>query len=347
MKFLSVTVALLLVLPLRPLTAGEDLEKLRELFHQGDYDQARLIIPAALEEATRPDSAEIYFYEASAERVAELAEIKMMEVTRKFPDSPYSERALLRAAIYHFEINNFARSEFLLRKILKDYLLTPIEPEIRLWLGRNYLARGEHRSARVELRHGINSLPDFPQTSPWIKGELYYWLGEVCERAGDLDCARESFHQVALLEGKDPLALVSMARLAAVLEQKGENNEADVWRSKHRTAVDGTMLEDVSFRSSPDRINSPVRQPAERPPEPDSGGDVWIQVGSFSSRANADNLRQVLEDSGVESEVVRVKLDGNNYYRVRVGPYGSRTGALTMLRRLGDMGIEGRVLQGD
>jgi len=339
---------LCLCLSIPSVSAGENINRLRELFHQGRYNEADALIPAALREASRADSAEICYYEASAERVAELSEIKAMEITRKFPDSPYAERALLLSAVYQFEIENLAKSENLLRKILKDYLLTPIEPEIRLWLGRNYLVRGEFRSARVELLHGINSLPDFPQTPPWVEGELHYWLGETCERAGDMECALEAFQYVALQDVGEPLAACSMIRLADILERAGKKEEALIWRKRQRTIVDGKMLENAVLHSA--SKNTPVQQPAEQYREArtsETAPQFWVQVGSFSSRSNADNLGQTLTEQGLEVETERVILSGSNYYRVRVGPFSDREKGLDMLRRLRDMGIEGRVLSGD
>lgn len=329
------------------LSAGESIDRLRELFHNGRYEEAASFLTRALGEANKADSAEIYFYEASAERVAELSEIKMMEIIRKFPDSPYAERALLRSAVYQFELDNLAKSEHLLRQILKDYLLTPVEPEIRLWLGRNYLERGEFRSARVELQHGINSLPDFPQTPPWIEGELHYWLGETCELAGNTDCARDAFQHVSLLDASDPLAACSMVRLIDVIQKSGDKEEALIWRKRCKDLVSGTILETAVRSSSKKRPHISRDKTVADTQIPDDPERYWIQLGSFSSRSNADNLKQTLREDDLEAEIKRVKVGGRNYYRVRVGPYSSRQQALDMLRQMRDSGVDGRVLSED
>gem|GEM_PF-7077277 len=326
------------------LVASENLDRMRELYHQGRYDEAIELVPVVLKEATRSDSAEVLFCEASAERIAELAEIKFMEISRRFAGSPYAERALLKAAVYQYEIDNPARSEFLLRKILKDYLLTPLEPEIRLWLGKNYLKRGEYRSAQVELKHGINSLPDFPQTPPWVEGELHYWLGETCSRAQDYGCAREAYLYVTLLEEKGPLSVVSMAKLTSVLESMGAVDEAGRWRREFRESAKGTALEKMTVSRSQRR---PSESPVERVEDTATPPPVellWVQVGSFSSHANAESLAETIREKGIETEIKRMKMGGRNYFRVRVGPFEGRDEAIQMLRRLREAGIDGRVL---
>lgn len=337
-----------------PGIAGENLDQLREMYHSGRYDEAIELVEPALKNASRADSAEILYYQASAERVAELTEIKMMELTRAFPKSPYAERALLWAAIYHFENDNLTRSEYLLRSILRDFLLTPLEPQVRLWLGKNYIRRGEYRSAKVELRHGLNSLPDFPQTPPRVEGELSYWLGEACERAEDLTCARDAFHSVALNGGKDPLAALAMVRLAAVLEQLGEHNEARVWRKKYEEQIDDSILAS-SGRPRTGRSERKPRagEPAydvretERTTPGEGRESLWVQAGSFSSRTNADQLIETLGENGLDASVKRVRVDGKNFYRVRLGPFPDREAAMVVLRNLRDIGVSGRILHGE
>ncbi|MFQ6103328.1 MAG: SPOR domain-containing protein [Candidatus Glassbacteria bacterium] len=329
------------------LSAGEAMDRLRELYHSGRYEEALSLASQALEEATRADSAEIYFYEASVERVAELSEIKMVEIARRYPESPYAEAALLQSAEYQYEIENPARSEYVLRQILKEYLLTSLEPEIRLWLGKNYIVRGEYRSARVELSHGINSLDDFPQTPPWIEGELYYWMGEACERENNLTCAEESYLHIALMEVHDPLTVHAMGKLSKVFERRGMTEEANLWKKKYRDQVKGTVLEKARHieAGKPSLVRKSERD--QQRTAFSSRKTLWVQVGSFSSRSNANNLRDLLEDRGIESRVTRARMRGENYYRVRLGPFKDREEAVEMLRRLRQIGMDGRVMHGD
>lgn len=323
------------------------MERLREAFHAGRYDEALALVPEALQGATQADSAEIAFYEASVERVAELADMKMMEVVRKYPRSPFAEQALLRSAVYQFEIDNLARSEFLLRKMLTDYLPSPLEPEVRLWLGKNYVVRGEYRSAKVELTHGLGCLRDYPKTPSRVEGELSYRLGEACEGEKDLRAAHEAYLHVTLLEREDPLLVMAMLKLAQVSEELGMGAEAELWRDKFEARAGLGMREKM--------VEGGRETPAPVPQEPrgeDSSSTVspeafWVQAGSFSSNSNAQELRDLLSERGFDVSVNRGKVEGKNYYRVRLGPFPDRNAALESLKKVREIGVDGRVFQGE
>lgn len=54
----------------------------------------------------------------------------------------------------------------------------------------------------------------------------------------------------------------------------------------------------------------------------------WVQVASVTSKANAENAKQVLLDNKIECEIFTHQDDsGVLYYRLRVGPYTTKTEA--------------------
>ena len=78
------------------------------------------------------------------------------------------------------------------------------------------------------------------------------------------------------------------------------------------------VIEEAPPRPEPAR-EEPVRdEPAARPP---ASGSVWLQVGAFSSAANAADLSSRLKRDGFDSKVEVGIVDGQGYYRVRLGPY--------------------------
>ena len=60
----------------------------------------------------------------------------------------------------------------------------------------------------------------------------------------------------------------------------------------------------------------------------------WIQVGSFSSQARANELRNLVDKLGYSGGVSIYTADGTTMYRVRVGPYSSREEAGHVLGNL-------------
>jgi len=93
----------------------------------------------------------------------------------------------------------------------------------------------------------------------------------------------------------------------------------------------------------PDKVPSPagVPTPPAAPPvaTPVSaavpGPQGWlVQLASFSSAANAEELRQRLQAKGYRVTVVALKQEGQPIYRVRVGPEAQRAAAEGLRERV-------------
>jgi cell division protein FtsN len=94
------------------------------------------------------------------------------------------------------------------------------------------------------------------------------------------------------------------------------------------------VIEEAPPRDEP-ADEEPVREPAREEPVRDAPvreepardvvapatGSVWLQVGAFSSAANAADLSSRLKGDGFDSKVEIGIVDGQGYYRVRLGPY--------------------------
>jgi DedD protein len=71
---------------------------------------------------------------------------------------------------------------------------------------------------------------------------------------------------------------------------------------------------------------------------------AWVvQVGSFSSRANAEHLARQLRAQGFEVSVSQ-SSSGRHLFRVRVGAAHDRAGALALAQKLRGLGHSGTVL---
>ena len=88
---------------------------------------------------------------------------------------------------------------------------------------------------------------------------------------------------------------------------------------------------------------------AERVTEPSDPLVRWVvQVGSFSSEANADGLVAKLRLEGLSAYRETVSGSGGTVYRVRVGPYVERDEALRADRLIGErLAIDGVVMSAD
>ena len=65
-------------------------------------------------------------------------------------------------------------------------------------------------------------------------------------------------------------------------------------------------------------------------------GRYWVQVGSFTKRANATTASSDLRDIATP-QVAALRVHGTRYYRVRLGPFRSREEARRALERIRSM----------
>jgi DedD protein len=49
--------------------------------------------------------------------------------------------------------------------------------------------------------------------------------------------------------------------------------------------------------------------------------DYWVQTGAFSTKSNAEGVKQTLSSKGITSIIENRVIDGRTIYQVRVGPY--------------------------
>jgi cell division septation protein DedD len=72
----------------------------------------------------------------------------------------------------------------------------------------------------------------------------------------------------------------------------------------------------------------------------DKGGGWFVQVGSYSSQANARGALKKLSGMGLQTSIQSVPVDKKQWYRVRVGPYAVEGRAAAALARIKQSGFE-------
>lgn len=80
-----------------------------------------------------------------------------------------------------------------------------------------------------------------------------------------------------------------------------------------------TLLPEMEVRISKDALDAARGDNTRRP---ESSGPYILQIGSFRSHGEADNLKARLALIGVQASIQTVIInDDDTWYRVRVGPY--------------------------
>ncbi|MDE0489651.1 MAG: SPOR domain-containing protein [Gammaproteobacteria bacterium] len=86
---------------------------------------------------------------------------------------------------------------------------------------------------------------------------------------------------------------------------------------------------------------SPSSSEAAETPAAAAGPQWAVQLGSFSSRANADALSEWCREQGYGVKVMTGQDGGGTLHRVRVGPYASRDAADSAVAELALLGRRG------
>jgi DedD protein len=93
----------------------------------------------------------------------------------------------------------------------------------------------------------------------------------------------------------------------------------------------------------PDAQIAAAPEPAQ--PEASSSTGMWaVQLGSFSSKDNAERLAAGLRDQGFAAFLSQLPTDEGKLQRVRVGPQKDRDSAEAVAAQLAKAGHEGRVV---
>lgn len=90
-------------------------------------------------------------------------------------------------------------------------------------------------------------------------------------------------------------------------------------RPREEPSPEEPAREEPVVREEPPPVVIEDARPREEPAG--EGETVWIQVGAFTSAANAASLSSRLKGDGFFPEVEIGVVDGQGYYRVRLGPF--------------------------
>ncbi len=249
------------------------------------------------------------------EKVGEVSEIRYRELVESKSDRADTEKALMRLALYRYFQGDFAGSEFYLRRLIGRYGETDPGREARIWLGRTYLARGEYRSALVELRNGLEELEDTSKSGNDLIGRYLFWIGEGYRQSGKASDARHYFESFLKRVPGHPLTSVLRERLS------------DTYRS---LGLDPASIR--IDRSSTGEGPAETRKEAGRTAAND--GSFQIRIASFSLRKNALALVRDLAEKGFEAEIEDAVLETGTFYRVVMGGYTDRERAEEIARKV-------------
>lgn len=104
--------------------------------------------------------------------------------------------------------------------------------------------------------------------------------------------------------------------------------------------VEAPVIPPLPAATAPPKA-APVAEPVPPPTALEAqtaAAGWWAQLGSFSSRDNAERLARSLRGAGFTVDVSRTRGAGKELHRVRAGPVASRDAAIALQGRLAALG---------
>ncbi len=157
---------------------------------------------------------------------------------------------------------------------------------------------------------------------------------------------------VARLNDRGPFVddrIIDMSRAAAQELGFERQGTANVRVRYLGPAPAGARAFAAGATSSGSSSPAPARReetPQLRAPERQRGGDIFVQVASFSERERAQALVRTL-GQGQGASIERARVDGRTYHRVMVGPWRDEAGAQDARRQVASLGYrDARIVEG-
>jgi DedD protein len=102
--------------------------------------------------------------------------------------------------------------------------------------------------------------------------------------------------------------------------------------------------EDKPAARAPVVVGRPASATGNASASAGAAGQWWVQLGSFSSEANAQRLAVELRGAGFAIQVSKVRASGEDWHRVRAGPAADRGTATALRERLAAAGQQGSLV---
>jgi len=222
---------------------------------------------------------------------------------------------------------NFLNGDYKAAALEGERLLAqePHSDELYYLLGLIYLKDGNFLRAS-DIFEII--LREFPDTR--LKDEATLGLGDSYFLRGELDDAEACYKNLSVKNTKTKLKAQAYQRLSQIAFKKGDTESGKDYLDKLKQEFPlGVELKE-------DKDLFPVSY---------SAGDIsyTVQVGSFSSKANAENLTQRLTRNGYPAYLEESASAGQAAYRVRVGKFSSRKEAVDSEEKLSREGFPTKI----
>jgi len=242
-------------------------------------------------------------------------------------DFPQKERADIRLAHYYFAKGFFITCINNLENFIKKNPESGLLDEAIYLLGRSYLNTGKFDKAQASFSKVIDSHPqsDFYGWSLFGLGCCYY-------QKGNYDKAVRSFER--LLDDKSqpayPQALVMLSHSHS---QLGNSQAAADYQKSYDSSYPEGFWSGQIQETAEVALDIPAPK-IDQKSERIINAHYYVQVGAFSSKANANQMKGRLSRRGYGVLVESKTENKQSFHKVLVGPYATNASALAAKKKL-------------
>jgi cell division septation protein DedD len=304
----------------------------QKLVAEGRGEEGRALVERTLAsaQAGSAEYAEALYWRGVMAPTAAEAERDLRRVIVEFPLATIADDALLRLAQLEIARGDRARATEHLERLLIEHPTSEVRPRAQLTMARMQLDAGQAATGCATLRNASSTVG---ATEIELRNQIAYLQQRCTGAVTDTRVAetQTSRGDVAPSTPRQAAGIVDTATATPPVSAPPATIETAPTR---RAAPADTK---------PAAAPPPAAKPAATPPSSGSAG-YSVQVGAFSTRAQADQVQQALAKRGYQ---VRVVPGPRNLFRVRVGRYSDHPSAVAAQGRMKQSGVNGMVVEAE
>jgi tetratricopeptide (TPR) repeat protein len=296
-----------------PAPANKDMS---ELIMEGRIDEAEIF----LEESHGLNEHTVKYYRGLLDEDSEQSARMLKESLAGGAHFPERELAVIRLSQYYFARDFFITCINYLESFENKYPDSRLRDEAGWLLGMAYLNSGKYERAAATFRRVIENELETDYDS-WA----FMGLGFCYYETGSYDKAIGSFNRLAG-QHSDPARPQAMAMLSHTYSLIGERKRAEGYRDDYESSYPQAFFGESFSLVEPVSVDIPIVPDVDPEAEHLVGAKYYIQIGAFSSRANASRMQNKLKKR-YRAVIDRQVVNNQRYYKVLVGPYSTRAKA--------------------
>lgn len=355
--------ALLIALPLMGYSAGlsKDFQILENKFQQGDIAGISSLLPTAKTNNDEDRALQLYL-SAMLKKTENETISSLQQAANLYPKTFYGQMSILELAKYHILKREINQAEELLHKITNvqliekfywlaycadsksnyDKAISYSENYLRMTSDNKYLENTYYIIANAYRKQGkyqsaITTLEKLKKIEGYPKNEQYffYQLGYCYQLLGNVADAYQNYKKAFELNHNSPLAFMAEDKLFELRNRYNPSLDLSFLYPYTTLDIPGLIQPEITIPPAASIIQD---LPLKLENRPETG--YYVQIGCFSSEANARKRTEEIRGLNISAIYFEDKNKKNTPWVVASGPYSSITEAETLKSILAQKSVD-------